>query len=483
MTEDNQRGSGPSGSADGSGPRARQGSGQGSSSDGRGQGSGGRGPSQGGRGPSQGGRGKGGQGKGGAQGGKGGNRSRRRRGRGKRPRQEHEEITLAPDPDAPMDVLLGVLDRLGNGAAFIRRKHTGYTPSDEDVYVSPKIVQKFDLRSGDEICGQAGASPRPGKSPPLRHLHTVNGTPPDELGERPQFSRIPAQHPDRQLVLECGLTRLGQPDYTNRIIDLICPLGVGQRALIVAPSKAGKTMVLQAIAEGISRNYPNSRIYVLLVDERPEEVTEMEATGLGEVIASSFDFPAERHVQVAEVTLERARRQAELGRDVVLILDSITRLARAYNTTEEGSGRTLTGGIDANSLEKPKRFFGSARNVSPENGGGSLTIIATALIDTGSRADQVIFEEFKGTGNSELVLSRDLADRRIFPAIDIDASATRREELLLDPETLTVSHAMRRELAGYAPVEAMNEVLGLMRQTASNAELVAKLTKRIQLGR
>jgi transcription termination factor Rho len=390
---------------------------------------------------------------------------------------------MTPDPDRPLDEYLGVLERLGNGAGFVRRKDAGYTPSDDDIYVSPKVVAKYDLRSGDEICGQAGKPPRPGKSAPLRHLHTVNGFPPEDLGHRPQFSRLSALHPNRQLVLECGLERNGQADYTNRIIDLICPLGVGQRALIVAPAKAGKTMVLQAIAEGISKNNPEVKIFILLVDERPEEVTEMEATGLGEVVASSFDYPAERHVQVAEITLERARRLAELGQDVVLILDSITRLARAYNTTEEGSGRTLTGGIDANSLEKPKRFFGSARFVDPAKGGGSLTIIATALIDTGSRADQVIFEEFKGTGNSELVLSRELSDRRIYPAIDVDASATRREELLLEDEALTVSQAMRRELAGYAPVEAMSEVLGLMRATESNAELIAKLTKRIQLGR
>lgn len=386
---------------------------------------------------------------------------------------------MKPDLDRPLDEFLGILDRLGNGAGFLRRAHHGYTPSDEDVYVSPKIVGKYDLRSGDEICGQAGNPPRAGQSPPLQHLHTVNGIPPEELGERQRFSRLSALHPNHRLVLECGLTRLGQPDYTNRIIDLICPMGTGQRALIVSPAKAGKTMVLQAIAEGISKNYPSTKIFILLVDERPEEVTEMEATGLGEVVASSFDFPAERHVQVAEITLERARRLAELGQDIVLILDSITRLARAYNTTEDSTGRTLSGGIGANSLEKPKRFFGSARNIDPKQGGGSLTIIATALIDTGSRADQVIFEEFKGTGNSELVLSRDLADRRIYPAIDLDASSTRREELLLDDDTLAVSQAMRRELAGYAPVEAMSEMLGLMKQTESNVELVAKLKKRI----
>ncbi|MGH7656986.1 MAG: transcription termination factor Rho, partial [Gemmatimonadales bacterium] len=273
------------------------------------------------------------------------------------------------------------------------------------------------------------------------------------------------------LQLDCGLQRGGQRDLTNRIIDVICPFGKGQRALIVAPAKAGKTMVLQSIAEGLGRNHPECTLYILLVDERPEEVTEMELTGYGEVIASSFDFPADRHVAIAEMTLERARRKVELGEDVVLILDSITRLARAYNTIERGSGRTLSGGLDANSLEKPKRFLGSARNVDESRGGGSLTIIGTSLIDTGSRMDQVIFEEFKGTGNSELVLSRELAERRIFPAIDLNASGTRREELLLDPETLAMSQSLRGMLAGESPVEAMSTLLRLMKRAESNAEL------------
>ena len=382
-------------------------------------------------------------------------------------------------PEGPKDAYLGLLDRLANGTGFVRRQHSGYTPSDDDIYVSPKLVARYDLRTGDEICGQVGRPPRPGKSPPLRHLHSVNGRPPQELGERRRFDRLSAQHPDRRLRLECGLERRGAPDYTNRIIDLICPMGTGQRSLIVAPAKAGKTMILQAVAEGISKNHPDCRILILLVDERPEEVTEMEATGLGEVAASSFDHRAERHVQVAEMTLSRARRLVEMGEDVVLILDSITRLARAYNTVEEGSGRTLTGGIDANSLEKPKRFFGSARCVPESKGGGSLTIVATALVDTGSRMDQVIFEEFKGTGNSELVLDRDLSDRRIFPAIDLNSSATRREERLMGDDELLVSQAMRRELSGYAPVDAMQEMLGLMRQTKSNEELVSILRRRI----
>ncbi|WP_419162989.1 transcription termination factor Rho [Candidatus Palauibacter sp.] len=444
-------------------------------------GSGGRNSSGGSRpqgGPSRGGKGPGGRG--------GKNRGRRRRSRGRRNQNQGSqspkprgEQPVAEAPEGPKDGYLGLLERLGNGTGFVRRRHAGYTPSQDDIYVSPKIVSRYDLRTGDEICGQAGRPPRPGKSPPLRHLHSVNGQPPEELGNRRQFERLGAQHPDRRLRLECGLERRGQPDYTNRIIDLICPMGTGQRSLIVAPSKAGKTMVLQAIAEGIAKNHPDCKILILLVDERPEEVTEMEATGLGEVTASSFDHRAERHVQVAEITLERARRRAEMGQDVVLILDSITRLARAYNTTEEGSGRTLTGGIDATSLEKPKRFFGSARSVPESRGGGSLTIIATALVDTGSRMDQVIFEEFKGTGNSELVLDRDLSDRRIFPAIDLNSSATRREERLLEDDELLVTQAMRRELSSYPPVEAMQEVLGLMRQTESNDELVSKLRRRI----
>jgi transcription termination factor Rho len=370
---------------------------------------------------------------------------------------------------------LGVLEVLSSGSGFIRRKEDGYVPGKDDIYVGQKLVQKFDLRTGDEIVGEVGSSPGRGKSAPLTRLVAVNGRPPESLGPRPTFQRLSALHPDEQIVLECGLERRGQPDYTNRIIDLLCPFGKGQRALIVAPSKAGKTMVLQAIAEGIVKNYPDSQLMILLVDERPEEVTEMENTGFGEVISSSFDHPAERHVTVAEITLERARRLAELGDDVVIILDSITRLARAYNTVEEGTGRTLSGGLDANSLEKPKRFLGSARNISNSEGGGSLTIIATALVDTGSRMDDVIFEEFKGTGNSELVLSRELADKRIWPAIDLNASATRREELLLTNDALRVSHLLRRQLADDSPSNAMDKLLGFMKRTQSNDEMIDRI--------
>jgi transcription termination factor Rho len=282
-------------------------------------------------------------------------------------------------------------------------------------------------------------------------------------------------HPTERLVLDCGPIRGGQPDPTNRIIDLLCPFGKGQRALIVAPAKAGKTMVLQAIAEGIVRNHPEETLYILLVDERPEEVTEMELCGFGEVIASSFDFPPERHIALAELTLERARRKVELGEDVVIVLDSITRLARAYNTVERGTGRTLSGGLDASAMEHPKRFLGSARRLDPARGGGSLTIIGTALVDTGSRMDTVIFEEFKGTGNSELVLSRELADRRVFPALDVTASATRREELLLSPEALALSRVLRNRLAAQEPVAAMTDLLGLLRRSRNLEELATQV--------
>jgi len=374
---------------------------------------------------------------------------------------------------------LGILEVLDNGAGFIRRRQSSYMPSDGDIYVGQRLARKFKLKTGDEIAGEVGKPPGNGKSPPLTRIHAINDRPPEEIRDRHNFKRLSAIHPDEQLVLECDLVRNGRPDFTNRMIDLFCPLGKGQRAMIVSPAKAGKTMVLQAIAQGVATNYPDAVVLILLVDERPEEVTEMEAHGYGEVIASSFDHPADRHVSVAELTLERARRRAELGDDVVLILDSITRLARAYNTVQAGSGRTLTGGIDAASLEKPKRFLGSARRIDPKQGGGSLTIISTALVDTGSRMDQVIFEEFKGTGNSELVLSRDLANKRIFPAIDLNSSATRREELLLSDETLAVSHAMRRELSGADPQEAIKDVMGIMQRTSTNADLVGLVKAKI----
>jgi len=367
---------------------------------------------------------------------------------------------------------LGLLEVLGSGSGFIRLRDAGYTPGRDDIYVGSRMIQKYGLRTGDELMGIAGRKPRTGKSAPLAHLSKVNDRDPDEMKRRPDFQRLSAMHPNEQLLMECGRTTRGEPDYTNRVIDLFCPLGKGQRAMIVAPAKAGKTTVLQAVAEGIVTNSPECHLMILLVDERPEEVTEMESCGFGEVIASTFDRGADRHTQVATMTLERARRRVEMGEDVVIILDSITRLARAHNTVESGSGRTLSGGLDAQSLEKPKRFLGSARKIAPDQGGGSLTIIATALVDTGSRMDQVIFEEFKGTGNSELVLSRELADRRIYPAIDLSASATRKEELLLDDDALWLSHAMRRQLGGVGGADGMTELLGIMRKTKSNRDLI-----------
>jgi transcription termination factor Rho len=371
--------------------------------------------------------------------------------------------------------MLGVLEVAGRGSGFLRRREAGYLPANGDVHVGERLIKQHSLRTGDEIDGQTRPGGK-GRGPTLERITEVNGRPPAELRSRPDFNRLGAIHPNEQLRLECDLRRQGQPDYTNRVIDLLCPLGKGQRALIVAPAKAGKTMVLQSIAEGVSANYPGAGLLILLVDERPEEVFEMEAAGVGEVVASSFDNPASQHVAIAELTLERARRRVELGQDVVLIVDSLTRLARAYNTVEKGTGRTLSGGLDAQSLEKPKRFLGSARKIDQSQGGGSLTIIATALVDTGSRMDQVIFEEFKGTGNSELVLSRELAERRIFPGIDLVASATRREELLLAPEALAASHTLRQRFAGMSAINAMNDLLTDLRRTKSNEELVEGLT-------
>jgi transcription termination factor Rho len=370
--------------------------------------------------------------------------------------------------------MLGVLEIAGKGVGFLRRREASYLPSQGDVHVGERLIRQFGLRAGDEVDGTVRQAAK-GKGPSLETITAVHGRPPETLGERPEFSSLGAVHPNEQLLLEAGSPGVGQPDFTNRVIDLLCPLGKGQRALIVAPAKAGKTMVLSSIAQGISVNYPAADLFILLVDERPEEVFEMEAAGVGEVVASSFDNPAQRHVALAELTLERARRRVELGDDVVLIVDSLTRLARAYNSVEKGTGRTLSGGLDAQSMEKPKRFLGSARKIDPTQGGGSLTIIATALVDTGSKMDQVIFEEFKGTGNSELVLSRELAERRVYPAIDLVASATRREELLLAGEALTASRALRGRFAGMTPINAMNDLLTDLRRNKTNAELIRSL--------
>jgi transcription termination factor Rho len=337
------------------------------------------------------------------------------------------------------------------------------------------LIRRLGLRTGDLITGDAAPPPGRGKSAPLEQVSAVNGQDPAEAARRPSFSSLPATYPDEQLMLESEAAQNNPRDYTNRIVDLIAPLGKGQRALIVAPARAGKTMLLQSILRGVHHNYPEALLLVLLVDERPEEVTEMEMLGIGEVISSSFDCPADRHVAVAEMTLEVARRQVESGRDVVIVLDSLTRLARAYNTSERGTGRTLSGGIDSGALEKPKRFFGSARKVGKKSGGGSLTIIATALTETGSRGDEVIFEEFKGTGNAEIVLDREIAEKRVYPAINIERSATRREELLLTPETLDKVHQLRRALHSLPPVDAIQLLIKQMNDTKSNAELVQRM--------
>ena len=372
--------------------------------------------------------------------------------------------------------MLGVLEVAGRGSGFLRRREASYLPSHGDVHVGERLIRQFGLRTGDEIAGSVRAASK-GKSASLETITTVQGKPPEVLRERPEFSSLGAVHPNEQLRLEATGKPGGQPDYTNRVIDLLCPMGKGQRALIVATAKAGKTMVLQSIAQGVSANYPSADLFILLVDERPEEVFEMETAGVGEVIASTFDNPAQRHVAVAELTLERARRRVEMGDDVVLIVDSLTRLARAYNSVEKGTGRTLSGGLDAQSLEKPKRFLGSARRIDPSQSGGSLTIIATALVDTGSKMDQVIFEEFKGTGNSELVLSRELAERRIYPAIDLVASATRREELLLSEEALTASRALRQRIAGMTPINAMSDLLTDLKRYPTNDQLIRAINE------
>jgi transcription termination factor Rho len=369
----------------------------------------------------------------------------------------------------------GILELTARGAGFLRRREAGYVADPRDVQVPEPVVRRLRLRPGDELIGEPKSG---GRGPTmLDRVTTINGLAPEAVANRPEWDRLTAIHPNEQLRLECRLVRQGQVDMTTRVIDLLCPFGKGQRALIVAPAKAGKTMVLQAIAEGVVTNHPQAMLYTLLVDERPEEVFEMEAAGFGEVIASTFDNPPSRHVACAELLVERARRHVELGRDVVMIVDSLTRLARAFNSTVKGSGRTLSGGVDSQSLERPKRFLGSARKVDPSAGGGSLTIIATALIDTGSKMDQLIYEEFKGTGNSELVLSRELAERRVYPAIDIVASGTRREELLLSEPALAATHVIRRRIDRKPPLTAMNDLLVDLKRYPTNAELIAALVR------
>ncbi len=399
--------------------------------------------------------------------GRGRQRNKRRNG------QPGDEFETEIGEDDVLIPIAGILDVLDN-YAFVRT--TGYLPGTSDVYVSLGQVKKYNLRKGDAVVG-AIKQPREGeqssrqKYNALVKVDSINGLSVDDAAGRVEFGKLTPLYPQERLRLETAPEKL-----TQRIIDLVAPIGKGQRGLIVAPPKAGKTIVLQQIANAIATNNPEVHLMVVLVDERPEEVTDMQRTVKGEVIASTFDRPAEDHTTVAELAIERAKRLVELGRDVVVLLDSITRLGRAYNISAPTSGRVLTGGVDASALYPPKRFFGAARNI--ENG-GSLTILATALVETGSKMDEVIFEEFKGTGNSELRLSRQLADKRIFPAVDVNASSTRREEMLLSPDEVKITWKLRRALAGLDPQQALEVVLGKLKETQSNVEFLVQMQKSI----
>jgi transcription termination factor Rho len=358
-------------------------------------------------------------------------------------------------------------------AGYLRSSAHSYLAEPNDPFVPTQLVRQAGLRRGDLVTVTVGKDQRGRVT--AAELLTVNGGDPEAALRRPEFASLIASYPDRKLSLETGRPAKAGPELTRRAIDLIAPIGYGQRALIVAPARAGKTMLLQAVIEGIAINQPNVQLFVLLVDERPEEVSDMISIGHGEVVASSFDMPAQRHADVAEMTLERARRLVELGKDVVIVLDSITRLARAYNTIERGTGRTMSGGLDSSAMAKPKAFFGSARSVSPENGGGSLTIIATALVETGSRMDDVIFEEFKGTGNCEIKLDRSLAEKRIFPAIDIGISGTRREDKLFRPDQLDHVYTLRRGLQQMPSSSAMEWLIKRIAATPDNDALLSGL--------
>ncbi|MDY0982467.1 transcription termination factor Rho [Microbacterium sp. CFBP9023] len=403
------------------------------------------------------------------EGGNGRNRQRNKR-RGGAPTDEFDTEIGEDDVLVPIAGILDVLDNY----AFVRT--TGYLAGPSDVYVSLGQVKKYNLRKGDAIVGSI-KQPREGeqqgrqKYNALVKVDSINGLSIDDAATRVEFGKLTPLYPQERLRLETAPEKL-----TQRIIDLVAPIGKGQRGLIVAPPKAGKTIVLQQIANAIAQNNPEVHLMVVLVDERPEEVTDMERTVKGEVIASTFDRPAEDHTTVAELAIERAKRLVELGRDVVVLLDSITRLGRAYNLAAPASGRVLSGGVDASALYPPKRFFGAARNI--ENG-GSLTILATALVETGSKMDEVIFEEFKGTGNSELRLSRQLADKRIFPAVDVNASSTRREEMLLSTDEVKITWKLRRALAGLDQQQALEVVLGKLRETHSNVEFLVQMQKSI----
>jgi transcription termination factor Rho len=356
---------------------------------------------------------------------------------------------------------------------FIRRAANSYLVEPGDAYLPMQLMRQYMLRRGDQLLATTGHDHR--NRVVVVDIQQINGVDPDAAARRPDFGSLIASYPERKLKLETGKPAKGGPELTRRAIDLIAPIGYGQRALIVAPARAGKTMLLQAIVEGVAINHPQAVLLVLLVDERPEEVSEMITWGYGEVVASSFDMPAVRHTDVTEMVLERARRLVELGKDVVIVLDSITRMARAYNTVERGTGRTLSGGLDSSAMAKPKAFFGSARSVAPEHGGGSLTIIATALVETGSRMDDVIFEEFKGTGNCEIKLDRSLSEKRIFPAIDVATSGTRREDKLFRPDQLEHVYTLRRGLQQMPSSSAMEWLIKRIAATPSNDALLEGL--------
>jgi transcription termination factor Rho len=361
---------------------------------------------------------------------------------------------------------MGVLETLSDGFGFLRSPESNYLPGPDDIYVSPSQVRRFGLRTGDTVEGQIRAPKDGERYFALLKVNKINFEDPDVVRHRINFDNLTPLYPEERLGLEVETPgKAGDP--TCRVIDLISPIGKGQRALVVAPPRTGKTVMLQNIATSISKNHPEVYLIVLLIDERPEEVTDMDRTVNGEVISSTFDEPASRHVQVAEMVIEKAKRLVEHRRDVVILLDSITRLARAYNTVVPSSGKVLTGGVDANALQRPKRFFGAARNIEE---GGSLSIIATALIDTGSRMDEVIFEEFKGTGNSEIILDRKLTDKRTFPTIDITRSGTRKEELLVDKGTLAKMWVLRRILTQMGTVDAMEFLLDKLKTSKNNAD-------------
>ena len=378
--------------------------------------------------------------------------------------QKNEQITGA-----------GVLEVLQDGFGFLRAMESNYLPGPDDVYVSPSQIRKFGLRTGDSVEGEIRGPKAQERYFALLKVDKINFDDPEKARNKIAFDNLTPLYPDKQLKMEVERTKIEKkPDQTARLIDLVSPIGKGQRSLIISPPKAGKTIILQNIAHSIAQNHPECYLMVLLIDERPEEVTDMQRSVKGEVISSTFDEPASRHVAVAEMVIEKAKRLTEHKKDVVILLDSITRLGRAYNAVIPSSGKVLTGGVDANALQRPKRFFGAARNIEQ---GGSLTIISTALIDTGSRMDEVIFEEFKGTGNSELILDRKISDKRIFPAIDITRSGTRREELLFKKDELQKMNILRKILSSMGTMEAIEFILSKLNTTKNNADFFTSMNK------